>query len=63
MGDMPSKTLPLSHYFAGCTWLSLRFDLGMFGPVCYAVVLAIAIISVVQASSRHYKSLITNNLE
>jgi len=26
----------LSHYFAACTWLVLRFDLGMMGPIIYA---------------------------
>lgn len=36
----------LSHYFAGCTWLTLRFGLGMFGPALYALLLSIAIISI-----------------
>jgi hypothetical protein len=33
----------LSHYFAACTWLTLRFDLGMTGPVIYATVLSITL--------------------
>lgn len=41
----------LSHYFAGCTWLTLRFDLGMFGPAVYALVLSIAIVSILQPSN------------
>jgi hypothetical protein len=39
----------LTHYFAACTWLTLRFDLGMTGPVVYATVLSIALGSVLQA--------------
>jgi hypothetical protein len=41
----------LSHYFAACTWLTLRFDLGMTGPVIYATVLSIALVSIVQSGS------------
>jgi hypothetical protein len=39
----------LAHYFAGCTWLMLRFDLGMTGPVIYAVVIAVGLVSIVQS--------------
>jgi len=38
----------LSHYFAGSTWLSFHFHLGMTGPILYAVVLSIALISILQ---------------
>jgi hypothetical protein len=41
----------LSHYFAACTWLTLRFDLGMTGPVIYATVLSIALVSIFQSGS------------
>jgi hypothetical protein len=39
----------LAHYFAGCTWLALRFDLGMTGPVIYAIVLSISLVSILQS--------------
>jgi hypothetical protein len=39
----------LSHYFAGCTWLSFHFHLGMAGPILYAVVLSIALIMILQS--------------
>jgi hypothetical protein len=39
----------LSHYFAGCTWLMLRFDLGMTGPVIYATVISVALVSILQS--------------
>ena len=39
----------LSHYFAACTWLTLRFDLGMTGPVIYATMLSIALVSIIQS--------------
>ena len=38
-----------SHYFAGCTWLTLRFDLGMVGPVVYAAVVSSVLVSIVQS--------------
>jgi hypothetical protein len=41
----------LAHYFAGCTWLMLRFDLGMTGPVVYAVVLSISLVSILQSGT------------
>jgi hypothetical protein len=36
----------LSHYFAASTWLSFHFNLGMGGPIVYAVVLSIALLSI-----------------
>jgi hypothetical protein len=39
----------LSHYFAGSTWLSYHFHLGMAGPILYAVVLSIALILILQS--------------
>jgi hypothetical protein len=39
----------LSHYFAGSTWLSYHFHLGMAGPIMYAVVLSIALITILQS--------------
>jgi hypothetical protein len=39
----------LSHYFAGSTWLSFHFHLGMVGPIMYAVVLSIALMSILQS--------------
>jgi hypothetical protein len=39
----------LSHYFAACTWLTLRFDLGMSGPIIYAVVLSTVLVLSVQS--------------
>ena len=41
----------LSHYFAACTWLVLRFDLGMSGPIIYAVVLSTALVSIWQPAT------------
>lgn len=41
----------LSHYFAASTWLSFHFNLGMGGPIIYAVVLSIALISILQAGA------------
>ena len=41
----------LSHYFAACTWLTLRFDLGMTGPVIYATVLSIALVSILRSET------------
>jgi hypothetical protein len=38
----------LSHYFAGSTWLSFHFHLGMVGPILYAVVLSVALILILQ---------------
>ena len=35
-------TFLLSHYFAGSTWLSYHFHLGMTGPIIYAFILSIA---------------------
>ena len=40
----------LAHYFAGCTWLLLRFDLGMTGPAVYAIALSIALVSAIQSA-------------
>jgi hypothetical protein len=45
-GIITGSVFLLSHYFAGCTWLTLRFDLGMTGPVIYAVALSIALVSI-----------------
>jgi hypothetical protein len=39
----------LSHFFAGSTWLSFRFNFGMLGPIGYAVVLSVSLISILQA--------------
>ena len=39
----------LSHYFAGSTWLSYHFHLGMAGPILYALVLSIALIMILQS--------------
>ena len=39
----------LSHYFAGSTWLSFHFHLGMAGPIMYAVVLSFASILILQS--------------
>lgn len=39
----------LSHYFAACTWLTLRFDFGMVGPIVYAAVLASTLVSIMQS--------------
>ena len=38
----------LSHYFAACTWLSLRFDFGMIGPIVYAAVLSSVLVSILK---------------
>ena len=40
----------LSHYFAGSTWLSFHFHLGMAGPILYAVVLSITLILILQSA-------------
>jgi hypothetical protein len=40
----------LSHYFAGSTWLSFHFKLGMIGPILYAMVLSTVLISFLQSS-------------
>jgi hypothetical protein len=39
----------LSHYFAASTWLSFHFNLGMMGPILYAVALATVLISILQS--------------
>jgi hypothetical protein len=39
----------LSHYFAGSTWLSYHFHLGMAGPIIYALVLSIALMIILQS--------------
>jgi len=39
----------LSHYFAGSTWLSYHFHMGMAGPILYALVLSIALIMILQS--------------
>jgi hypothetical protein len=38
----------LSHYFAASTWLSYHFKLSMAGPIVYAAVLSIALVSILQ---------------
>jgi hypothetical protein len=38
-----------SHYFAACTWLSLRFDFGMIGPIVYAAALSSALVSILKS--------------
>jgi hypothetical protein len=38
----------LSHYFAGSTWLSFHFHLGMAGPILYAFVLSTALILILR---------------
>jgi hypothetical protein len=49
IGIFTGSVFLLSHYFAACTWLTLRFDLGMTGPVIYAVVLSIALVKISQS--------------
>jgi hypothetical protein len=41
----------LSHYFAASTWLSFHFNLGMSGPIVYAVVLSTVLISILHAGT------------
>ena len=48
IGTIVGLVFLLAHYFAGCTWLSLRFDLGMLGPIAYAAVIATALVTIVQ---------------
>lgn len=38
----------LAHYFAGSTWLSYHFNMGMGGPILYAVVLSTVLISILR---------------
>ena len=38
-----------SHYFAGCTWLDFHFKLNMFGPIVYATVISIALLTVLKS--------------
>jgi hypothetical protein len=38
----------LAHYFAASTWLSYHFRLSMAGPIMYAVVLSIALMSILE---------------
>lgn len=40
----------LSHYFAASTWLSYHFKLGLGGPIIYALVLSIALISILKSN-------------
>ena len=41
----------LSHYFAACTWLALRFDFGMIGPIVYAAVLSTALVLILKSGA------------
>jgi hypothetical protein len=41
----------LSHYYAASTWLSFHFNLGMSGPIIYAAVLSIGLISILQSGA------------
>jgi len=41
----------LSHYYAASTWLSRHFNLGMSGPIVYATVLSIVLISILQSGA------------
>ena len=41
----------LSHYFAACTWLTLRFGFGMIGPIVYAVLLSTALVSILKSGA------------
>ncbi len=49
-GFITGLAFVLAHYFAGCTWLLLRFDFGMTGPVVYAIALSIALVSAMQSA-------------
>jgi hypothetical protein len=53
----------LSHYFAASTWLSFHYHLGMSGPIIYAVVLAIALVSILQSGAPNGCSTVTANQE
>ena len=39
----------LSHYFAGSTWLSFHFHLGMAGPIAYAVALSFVLFAILKS--------------
>lgn len=51
----------LSHYFAGSTWLSFHFHLGMAGPIMYAIVLSIALIMILQSGESDAFCMATTN--
>jgi hypothetical protein len=53
----------LSHYFAGSTWLSFHFHLGMVGPIIYAAVLSVALISILQSGGLMICRPATNHAE
>ena len=53
----------LAHYFAASTWLSFHFNLGMSGPIIYAVVLSMVLISILQSGTSNGCSMITTNRE
>jgi hypothetical protein len=53
----------LSHYFAASTWLSFHFNLGMSGPIIYAVVLSIALVSILQSGASNACATVTANQE
>ena len=39
----------LSHYFAASTWLDFHFKLNMIGPIIYAAVLSMALLTILQS--------------
>ncbi len=39
----------LAHYYAASTWLSFHFNLGMTGPILYAIALSTGMISILQS--------------
>jgi hypothetical protein len=41
----------LSHYFAASTWLTFHFNLGMGGPIVYAVILSMLLMFVLQSGA------------
>jgi hypothetical protein len=53
----------LSHYFAASTWLSFHFNLGMSGPIIYAVVLSISLVSILQLRASNECASVTADRE
>jgi hypothetical protein len=39
----------LSHYFAASTWLDFHFKFNMIGPIIYAAVLSMALLTILQS--------------
>lgn len=40
----------LAHYFAGSTWLDFHYHLNMIGPAIYALVLSVALMSILNST-------------